>query len=124
MEIDLLKLVNEFMALGGVGALIAVIVNILKAAGIVKDGQAPVYVTAGGILGMALLLVLRLFQPTADLPGIDLAAQQIATVLNILLGFIIQLLAARASHAGLAGVPVIGKSFTADREAALRDRKG
>ena len=113
--IDLVTLVNQFMALGGVGALIAVSVNILKAAGIVKDGQAPVYVTAGGILGMAGLLVLRLFQPGADLPGIDLAAQQIATVLEILLGFVVQILAARASHAGLAGVPLIGKSYSQER---------
>lgn len=118
MNVDLITLVNQFLALGGVGALIAVIVNILKAAGLVKDGQAPLFVTGLGIAGVIALLGLNIFRPGYDVNGLDETARQIAMLLEIILGFVVQILAARATHRGLAGTPVFGKSFTLEWEKA------
>lgn len=113
--LDLTSLAAQFAALAGAGALISALVNAGKAAGLVKDGQAPTIVTAFNILGVAGLLALRVFQPGADLAGMDATAGGIATALIAITGLVVQLGGSKLFHTLAKSTPVIGKSFSAGK---------
>jgi len=102
---------STFGSLGGVGALIAAIVNVLKTTGLVKDGQAPTWVVGFNLLGMILLFALGIFQPNADIAGMDETAGQLAVVLFTVFGFVWQLISSKVAHSALKGAPVLGKSY-------------
>jgi hypothetical protein len=109
------QFLGEFLALGGIGALIAAVVNILKTSGVVKDGQAPTWVVGLNLLGMASLLFLQVFQPSVDIAGLDVQAGSLATVLITVFGFVWQLISSRLTHTqALSGTPLIGKSYSVD----------
>ncbi len=117
---DLLK---AFGALGGVGALIAVVVNILKTVGWVKDGQAPTVSTGLNLVGLILLFAVGVLKPDADVTGADRLAGDLAFVLTTVFGFVWQLVSARLTHQmALAGIAVIGKSYTMEKDRAAKDR--
>ena len=71
---DIGTLVATLAALAGVGALIAVLVNIGKTAGLVKDGQATTYVAGLNLLALIGLFALKVFKPDFDIGGLDTPA--------------------------------------------------
>lgn len=105
-------LLTEFGSLVGFAALIAALINILKTAGIIQDGQAQTYSAAFNLVGLGVLLYLHVFQPGLDIAGLDTQAGQIANVLLVVFGYIVQLGSAKLVHTLLTGVPVVGKSFS------------
>ena len=107
-------LILQFGALAGAAALIAALVNALKAFGLVKDGDAPTWSAGLNLLGLAALLALKVFRPDLDVGALDAQVAQIAQALIVVLGFVVQLGLARQAHAWLRGVKVIGKSHTRD----------
>lgn len=109
-------LMGVFGALGGVGALIAALVNVLKTVGVVKDGQAPTVSTGLNLAGMVLLFAVGVIKPDFDLAGADKFAGDLAFVLVTVVGFVWQLIASRLTHEqALKGIGVIGKSFSGDK---------
>lgn len=110
--LDFASLAAQFVALAGAGSLISAIVNALKTAGIVRDGQATTVVTGLNILGIAGLLALQVFSPAADIAGLDAAAGSIATVLTVLAGFVVQMGGSKLFHTLFKGAPLIGKTFS------------
>jgi len=110
--IDLPTLLAQFMALAGVGALMALLVNILKVAGIVKDGDAPTWATGFNLVGLVVLLFLKVFVPQADIGQLDGIAATIAQIGILVLGLITQLLSAKAAHAAVRGTWLIGKTHS------------
>jgi len=108
-------LFSQWIALAGAGALIACLINVGKALGWIKDGQAVTWSTVLNVVGMIGLLLLKLFKPDADLVVIDGFASQVAQALMILVGLVTQMLSSKGTHIALKGVPVIGKSFTLER---------
>ena len=114
---DIGTLVTQFVALAGIAALISVVVNLLKVAGVVKDGQSDYYVVGLNLFGLVVLFAFRVFQPASiNLPGWDASAASIAQILTIVLGFIGQLGVSRVSYAATKGMPLIGKTFTAAKK--------
>lgn len=113
---DITMLFSQWTALIGFGALIAVLINIGKALKIVKDGTATIWSTGLNLIGFIVLVVLRVVQPDFSFESLDPVAQNIATVLSSIFGIILQLLGSYGTHTRLAGVPVIGKSFTLERQ--------
>lgn len=109
---DLSNLVLQFVALAGVGALIAFVVNALKTAGVVKDGTSATWATGFNLLGLVVLFVLRVFVPSADVGKLDGAAATIAQIGVLVLGLITQMLGSKLAHATASGVWLIGKSFS------------
>ena len=59
-------LLPQFLALGGVAALVTALVNAGKQFGLVKDGQAPTAALLLNALGFAALLLLNVFAPDFD----------------------------------------------------------
>lgn len=106
---------DSFLALWaslvGFGAVIGVVVNVLKAVGVVKDGQAQNWSVGLNLLGMAILLGLRVYVPDLDIPGADSSLQQLAAVLTVVFNYIMQLIGSKGAHNLLRGVPVVGKSY-------------
>lgn len=109
-------LLGFVVSLGGMGSLIAVLVNIGKTLGWVKDGQAPT-VTAGlNLLLMAAVFGLGVFKPEFDWAGLDENAGQLATVLATVFGFVWQMVSSRLAHNAVKGVPALGKSFSLEQQ--------
>jgi hypothetical protein len=111
------ELVAQFLALGGVAAVIALLINVGKRAGWIKDGQATSASLLLNLVGLVGLGLLRVFAPDFDIAGLDGIAAQIAEAGTILLGLVWQLFISRQTHEQVKGVPVIGKSFTFERRA-------
>jgi len=111
--LDFDGLVKTLFSLGGAGAFIAVLVNIGKSTGIVKDGTAQTWSAGLNIVALAGLFVAQLFGVNHLVPAIDTQAGELATLLQVALAFVIQFLATRKTHEEvLAGLPAVGKSHS------------
>lgn len=106
------QLLVAFLSLSGFGGLVAVLVNVGKTTGLVKDGKAPIFVTGLNLLGLVILFVVRLVAPEFDLGEVDALAGTFAQVLVVVLSFIVQLGSSKITHSILKGAPVIGKSHS------------
>lgn len=107
-----IDLVGVAAALAGFGAMISLIVNVGKAVGIIKDGQAQTWVT-----GMNLLLVAGLYVGGLvgyDLAGLDGMAGSLAEIGIAVFSFMIQMKGSQQFHWQVRGTPMIGKSFSFD----------
>lgn len=98
-------------SLAGVAALIALVINVLKMAGAVKDGTSQTWSAGLNLLGMVALFVLRIVKPDLDIAGVDAQVMAFANVAAVVLGYVIQLLSSKLTHIAITGVPVIGKSY-------------
>ena len=112
---DFNNLVIQFGTLAGFAALVAAIINILKSAGLVKDGQAQTYSAILNLVGLAGLLSLQVFRPQADVTYLDGQAAQIANVLLVVSGYVVQLGGAKLMHLILTGMPLVGKSYSQEQ---------
>ena len=111
MTLDIL--LPQFLALGGVAALVTALVNVLKQFNVVKDGQASIASLILNVLGFVTLIALKVLAPDFDFTGIDTSAGSIAQILILVLGLVVQLSASQKAHSTLRGLPVIGKSYSA-----------
>lgn len=104
-------------ALGGFSALFSLLINAAKWIGWVKDGQAQ-QISAGANLVLILVVYfLRLFRPDFDIGTLDPIMAEAAAVGTLVLSYIVQLGIGKATHETVKGLPVVGKSYTLDREA-------
>ena len=110
---DVPNLFSELGSLVGVGALIAVLINIGKLIGFVKEGTAQNWSVGANIVGIVLLMIFHVFQPAnIDLGQIDTFAGSIAQILLIVVGLFVQLASSKLTHATVKGTAVIGKSYS------------
>lgn len=102
--------------LGGVALLITALINAGKQFGWLTDGQAPAASLVLNTLALVSLVALQLTGKADTVPGLDQNAGALATALNAVLALAFQLFFSRKSHESvLAGMPLIGKSFTGRR---------
>lgn len=109
----------QVAALAGFAGLFALVINVLKVFGIVKDGDAQLW-SAG--LNLVLILVVyfsRIFWPSFDFALLAPIAQEVAAVGTFVLSFIVQLLSTRLANFAVKGLPVIGKSFSLEAKKNL-----
>lgn len=110
------QLIATFASLGGVAALIAVLINIGKTIGWVKDGQAPTWSAGANLIGLIALFVLQATGHTDLVPGLDTQASELAAVLTAVFGYVWQLIVSINAHRALKGAAVIGKSFSLEHQ--------
>jgi len=103
-------LVGQWGTLLGFAAVIAVVINLLKLAGVVKDDTAQTWSAALNLAGLAGLLLVKMFQPDLDVPGLDQQAAEFANVLTVIVAYISQLLGSKLTHYAIKGVPFFGVS--------------
>lgn len=109
----ILSVFLQFATLAGVGALLAALVNVGKAIGIVTDGTAGRWFAGLSLAAIGILVYLKLFQPGIALEFVDAQAAVLAQILLLVLGYVVQLGAGLTSHTIFAKLrlPAIGKTF-------------
>jgi len=110
----LLSIFVQFAELAGVAALIAAVVNVLKAFGLVKDGTAGQWMAGLNLVALAVLVALHYFAPEIGLPEADAFAAKLAQILLIVLGYVLQLGVGQAAHGVMSSLdlPGIGYSYS------------
>ena len=110
---DLNSLVVFFGSLAGVGSFIAVLINIGKTVGLVKEGQAQAYSLGMNLAGLMILFVVGIVKPDVNIQGMDAQMGAVGSVLMIIFSFAWQLYSSKFAHDNiLKGTPIIGASFT------------
>lgn len=117
------------LALAGFAAFTTMLVNVLKVIKIkgepiIKDGDAPKW--SGGItlVGIVALYVTKLFLPAFDPSAIDKVLLEVATIGTYILSFVSTLGLEKLIHIMIKGTPVVGKSYSYDRQLALVRKTG
>lgn len=107
---------SQYMSLAGFAAVVSLIINVLKWLKVVPDGSAPLI--SGIVNGVFIIVMyaLRLIIPEFDFMGLDPIAIEIAAVGNFILQYVVQLAVARATHNTVAGLPVVGYSYSKERQ--------
>ena len=109
------QIIALWLSLAGVGAFFALLINIGKTTGVVKDGQAQTWSAVLNLVGIVAVFVLKLVKPDLDWAFVDSQAQTLAEIGTLAFGFVLQLLAAKTTHIAVKGVPVIGKSYSFEK---------
>lgn len=109
---SVMEVAAQFAALAGVAGLVVILINVLKQMGVVKDGQAPVWSFVLNAVAFGLIVSIRVFKPDVDLVWLDANAAKIAQLLLYIAGLFFQVAIAKNEHDAIAGVPLIGKSFS------------
>lgn len=102
---DILRL---FAGLAGLGGLISVLVNLLKAIGLVKDGTSEQWVQGFNLVAFIAVAVVYFMKVQVDWAQIDGWLEVLATFL----GFVVQLFGSKVTYAVTRGAPVIGFSYS------------
>lgn len=105
-----MEMLIGFTSLAGVAALIALIINVLKVFGVVKDGTAQTWSAGLNLAAMVVLFVLKVFVPTVSIDGMDAKIAEFVPVMTVVVGYIVQLLSSKLTHLAVKGIPVIGWS--------------
>jgi hypothetical protein len=106
-------LVETAKNLGGVALFFAALLNVGKLAKVVKDDQIPTYNLVAQTLSVVVLVYLQITGKSDLVPMIDKDAGALANSITGIVALIYQLFVARIGHEKvLAGLPLIGKSFS------------
>jgi len=98
--------------LAGLGGFVSVIVNLLKKAGIVKDGTADQWFEAINLGAFVIVAGVYVWKVDIDWTQVDAWLQALAS----LLGLVVQVVGGRATYDVLRGVPFVGFSFAKKEE--------
>lgn len=109
---SLTQLLEGFVALAGVAALMAVLINAGKAIGLVKDGFAPTWSLLLNLIAFVAFVLTRIFVPELDIAGADATAAELANILTAILAFVAQLGVSKGANAIVRGQPVVGFSHS------------
>lgn len=102
---DILRLLA---GLAGLGGLISVLVNLLKAIGLVKDGTSEQWVQGFNLVAFIAVAVVYFMKVQVDWAQIDGWLEVLATFI----GFVVQLFGSKVTYAVTRGAPVIGFSYS------------
>lgn len=107
-----------FASLIGFSALVALVVNVLKSLGIVKEGYVTRWVAGFNLVGILAVYVALKFFPGFEILPIDSALAEIATIGSFIFTEVLMIFGSRLTHEAVKGVPAVGKSFTVDNQRA------
>lgn len=96
--------------LAGLGTLISMLVNLLKAVGVVQDGTSDRWVQGFNLISFVAVAIVYFLNVQVDWGQID----GILTFLATFLGFVIQMLGSRVAYTTLKGLPGVGYSYNTD----------
>lgn len=110
----ILQLALGFASLAGVAALVAVIVQVFKLAGLVKDGTSNKWISALNLIAFIVLVAFQIFKPSIAIAVLDGYAAQIAQIALFVLGFVVQMTTSTPVYNAFksAGVPLLRYSLT------------
>lgn len=94
--------------LAGLGGLISVLVNLLKAIGVVKDGTSEQWVQGFNLIAFVAVAVVYFTKVQVDWAQVNGWLSVLATFI----GFIVQLFGSKVTYAVTKGTPLIGFSYS------------
>ena len=97
----------QVAALAGFAGLFALVINVLKVFGVVKDGDAQLWSAGFNLVLILAVYISRIFWPEFEFSVLDPIAQEVATVGTFVLSYIVQLLSSRLANFAVRGLPVI-----------------
>jgi len=116
-------IIAQFLGLTGVAAFIVFAIGALKKFGVIKEDKVEVWVTGMQVLGLVALFAVKAILPLfgVEVPEDSiLAANEILmTIANFgagIIAFLIEIGITKGTYATVRGKPVIGFSYTLDRE--------
>jgi len=100
--------------LAGVGTLVTFVVNTLKSAKIVKDGQGDIWATGLNLVALVAVFIVKGFFPDVELGDVDQWATKLTELGVTATPFILLLMkvVSNWSHGKVKGLPLIGKSHS------------
>lgn len=104
----------------GVAALITVLINVLKTAGVVKDSTSVQWSAGLNLAAIVILVLLKIFKPDLTYDFIDKTAGQVANILIVITAYVFQIILSGKTQDVLRGIPVIGKSLSQDNLAKFK----
>ena len=109
----ILKIALGFASLAGVSSLVAVLVQIFKLVGLVRDGTANKWTAAFNLIAFIGLVYFGVFQPSVAVEVLDGYAAQIAQIALFVLGFVVQMTTSKPVYVAFksAQVPLLGTSL-------------
>ena len=102
------EILRLLAGLAGLGGLISVLVNLLKAIGLVKDGTSEQWVQGFNLVAFIAVAVVYFMKVQVDWAQIDGWLGVLATFI----GFVVQLFGSKVTYAVTRGAPVIGFSYS------------
>lgn len=102
-------------ALVGLPALITVVINILKAINIVKDGDAQKWSLVLNLVGIYALMTWKVLDPTANIQVADESIAAIAKLIGVFAQLFIQTKVSGAFQNTIRGIPIVGKSYSDEK---------
>ncbi|HSW63410.1 MAG TPA: hypothetical protein VLH56_08880 [Dissulfurispiraceae bacterium] len=116
---DFSSFLQSFLALGGFGGMVAVLINIGKTVGWIPDGRAPTVAVGLNLVGLIGLFVLGVVKPDIDIGGLDGQFDQIAVILTLVFGFVWQMISSKFTHTAVRGATVFGTSYSVEAAKAV-----
>lgn len=110
--LDLPGLLGQWAILGGFAAVIALLINVGKTIGLIKDGQAPNWSLGLNLAGLVVFFLVKVFAPDTDVTAANDVANQLAQAGVIILTVVMQLATSKGTNAAVRGTKVIGKSHS------------
>jgi hypothetical protein len=98
MGISLDAILTIVEGLVGTFVLIALLINILKWAGVVNDGTAGKWSAAANLVVIVIVTVIYKFYPTFDFAGVDIQIGAFANAAMIIFAYIIQIVGTKSAH--------------------------
>ena len=118
------QIIVQVAAMAGFAALITLLVNVGKVIGWVKEDMALVVSSGANLILILVVYGFQLFRPDFNFGTLDPIMAQAALVGNLVLTYVIQLMTSKVTHETVRGLPIIGKSFSFDREEAFENNLG
>lgn len=112
VELDTILLIVE--GLTGTFALIALVINVLKWAGVVNDGTAGKWSAVGNLVVLVTVTVVFKLYPLFDFGGIDAQIAEFVKVAGIVFAYIVQIVGSKHIHLAITrGLKVRAFSYSA-----------
>lgn len=102
---EILKLIA---GMAGLGAFVSMLINLLKAVGLVKDGQADKAFKIADLIVFVIVMVIYLTKTPVDWAQVD----EWLVLLTALLGYVVSVFSGEFTHDTIKGTPLIGYSYS------------
>lgn len=99
ISLDAIILIAE--SLVGTFALISLLINVLKWAGVISDGDAGKWSAAGNLLVVVAVSVVFKIYPQFDFEGMDLKIAEFVKVAGVVFAYVIQIVGSKAVHVAM-----------------------
>lgn len=106
--------ITQFLTMGGFAALVAIVINIFKTIGVVKDGTSGTISAIANLIGLVGVFVLQNFVPNVSITLIDEHMTIVAQIMTSIFTYVYQYWISKTTHDALSAgnVPIIGTSLT------------